>query len=55
MWGLCETDRRLVNEIAQLWVGSGGDSEGVVWLWRAIKDRVQEIEVELQGKVKETQ
>lgn len=43
---LCETDRRLINEVAQIWVDGGGDAEGIVWLWQAIKERVQEIEDE---------
>ena len=46
MQTLCETDRRLINEVAQIWVDGGGDAEGIVWLWQAIKERVQEIEYE---------
>ena len=43
---MCETDKRLVNEMAQVWLDGGGDAEGIVWLWQAIKERVQEIEDE---------
>lgn len=41
-----EADRRLVNEVAEIWVNGGGDADGVVWLWQALKERVQEIEDE---------
>lgn len=41
-----ETNRRLVNEVATVWVDGGGDAEGIEWLWQAIRDRVAEIEKE---------
>ena len=43
---MIETDRRLINEVAQIWVDGGGDAEAIVWLWQSIKERVQEIEDE---------
>ena len=46
MQTLCETDRRLINEVAKIWVDGGGDAAGIVWLWQSIKERVQEIEHE---------
>ena len=36
-------DKCFINRIAELWVELGGDSQGVVWTWPELRDRVQEI------------
>lgn len=43
MKAISRTDRELVNQIANIWIDSGGDAEGVAWLWPDIRDRVQEM------------
>lgn len=43
------SDRSLINEVAKLWVELGGDSEGVAWSWRLLKERVAQIEASQQG------
>jgi hypothetical protein len=47
---LCRTDEKLIDEVAQVWVNGGGDAEGIVWLWDAIRNRVKEIEEERKEK-----
>jgi len=42
----CETDRRLVNKVAEIWVDGGGDAEGVDWMLSAIKERINELKQE---------
>jgi len=41
-------DERLVDEIARLWVALGGDSEGFEWLKEKIKQRIKELEREVE-------
>ena len=40
---LCNSDKRLVDEVAEMWVDSGGDAEGVDWVSDALKARIAEI------------
>lgn len=40
---LNSTDRKLVNEVAELWVSYRGDSEGITWCLEAIKQRIDEL------------
>ena len=40
---LCNSDKRLVDEVAEMWVDSGGDAEGVDWVSDAMKARITEI------------
>ncbi|HCL92270.1 MAG TPA: hypothetical protein DIC50_05745 [Verrucomicrobia subdivision 3 bacterium] len=41
--GLCNSDKKLVDEVAEMWVDSGGDAEGVDWVSDALKARISEI------------
>lgn len=41
-----QADERLINEVAIVWIDGGGDSEGIEWLWRTLRDRVKELEEE---------
>ena len=34
----------LIDEVAKLWIELGGDSEGVAWSWRRLKERVEQLE-----------
>jgi len=38
------TDEKLIDLVAQVWFENGGDSEGIVWCWEKIKERVKELE-----------
>jgi hypothetical protein len=38
----------IINTIAEIWVANGGDSDGIVWCWRDIKEAVEEIEKDSQ-------
>ena len=40
---LCNSDKRLVDEVAEMWVDYGGDAEGVDWVMDALKERIAEI------------
>ncbi len=37
-------DNELIEKIALLWIECGGDSEGVEWCWRQLRDKIKEIE-----------
>ena len=38
------TDRNLIEQVAQVWIAGGGDSEGIGFLWQDIRDRIKELE-----------
>ena len=46
MGDLCESDRKLIDLVAQVWVDNGGDAEGLSWVWQDLKKRIEEIENE---------
>ena len=35
----------LIKEIAKKWIELGGDSEGVEWTWKHLRDEVRRIEI----------
>ncbi len=37
-------DDDLITRVAQLWIELGGDADGVVWTWRALRDKVTELQ-----------
>lgn len=39
-------DRKLIENIAELWIDSGGDSVGFGWTWTNIKERIEDMEKE---------
>lgn len=43
---LNSSDRKLIDEVATLWVADGGDADGLVWCLDAIKERITEIKAE---------
>lgn len=43
-------DKKLVDEVAELWISRGGDSEGIYWMVDAIRDRIAELEQEKTEK-----
>lgn len=43
MKAITRNDRRIVDEMAQLWFDNGGDADGITWLWTDIRDSVQEL------------
>lgn len=49
---LCNSDKRLVDEVAEMWVDSGGDVEGVDWVMDALKERIAEIIEERKEETK---
>jgi len=38
------SDEKLIEEVAQLWVKSGGDAEGLDWVYNRLKKRIRELE-----------
>ena len=40
---LSQNDRYAVDSAAQAWVNAGGDAEGINFMWREIRDRVEEL------------
>ena len=39
------SDQELIAAMARLWVDQGGDSEGIEWCWRQIRDAVAQEEL----------
>ena len=44
------SDEKAIEAIATLWVDNGGDSEGIEWCWKKIKDKVNEIIKQREGE-----
>lgn len=38
-----EHDNMIVESTAAHWIENGGDEDGFVWLYQAIKDRIREM------------
>ena len=36
-------DTELIDRVARLWVELGGDGDGIEYLWRDLRDRVDEL------------
>lgn len=39
---LCESDRKLMEYVAILWVDSGGDAKSFDWNYRKLKEMIQD-------------
>lgn len=41
--GMSERDRHVIDAAAHAWINAGGDSDGVVWNWKLLAQRVREL------------
>jgi len=41
-----DSDERICTETAKLWLESGGDSEGFIWCYNRILNKIRELEEE---------
>lgn len=44
------SDNELIRQVAELWVASGGDAEGLDWSYQKLKKAIQEVYEEAQNK-----
>ena len=48
-----EGDRKLIDEVAELWVESGGDDEGLDWVYADLKEAIRDEMKEKEENEKE--